>query len=167
MVHVGGALRPLLTRTAGCMAPCGARWQQRAGGQGTRQALPTRRIAVARRRRVAAFALDGASLGGLIDGAESLGGAALDALLGGVPAAHAAETVQLAAGGGVGEGGLELLSFGATAAVAAGAPLVFSLTRRNRCACACGTCVRRSASCADRRPPTADRRPPTAMPRTA
>ena len=105
----------------------------------TGRASPARPVARPRRRaaQVATAALDAAVLAPLLDGAVGAAGALLDVVMGGVPAAYAAETPAVAHLP-------ESVSWAATAAVAVCVPLALTAARG-------ATCVRRttlSARCA-------------------
>ncbi len=91
-------------------------------------ASPARPLARPRRRaaQVATAALDAAILAPLLDGAVGAGGALLDLVMGGVPAAYAAETPAVAHLP-------ESVSWAATAAVAVCVPLALTAARGATC----------------------------------
>jgi hypothetical protein len=95
----------------------------------TGRASPARPVASPRRRRaqVATAALDAAALAPLLDGAVGAAGGLLDVIMGGVPAAYAAEAVAQAVAL------PESLSWAAAAAVAIGVPLALTAARGATC----------------------------------
>jgi hypothetical protein len=126
-----------------------ARHAARTRRHGAASAAPRRLVVtpqLARPRRVTAAALDAASFASVADGAAAVAAAALDVLLGGVPAASAAEAGEAAASTPFGLS-TDTLSLLATAAVATGVPLAFGAARDATCvrlpraACACRACT--------------------------